>query len=192
MSSPAELLERGWARVVAWYDAADPLCPCRTQIAPLVASWRAYQASPDPSAVDAQISGLKTAIKIRQRYATDDDEAEADEAELLRAVNSAQRTSSSSTPSPAKGDGVELAIGVGVLAALAAGVAVIGYVAGRRSRSPAPSSSPAPAPATCPCSPASFDPEAIARSLTGDQRAELRNVLNRALRSWAAEYRALI
>lgn len=109
------LLSQAWAPILAWFPTADATCPCKTQVAPLVESWRAYAkahesyncaratyedgtpypstpgptgtAPPrelrpggvcDPAQLRAQWDGLKTAIKLRQRYAPADDDATSD------------------------------------------------------------------------------------------------------------------
>lgn len=52
---PLAALADRWAPVLAWYDAADPLCPCRTHVARFVASWRRFIREPfdasDPRAL---------------------------------------------------------------------------------------------------------------------------------------------
>lgn len=55
---PIESLAARWAPVLEWYDAADPLCPCRTHVACFVAAWRKFCRAPFDPADRAAVAGL--------------------------------------------------------------------------------------------------------------------------------------
>jgi hypothetical protein len=78
---PFEALQQAWAPILAWYDTAAPLCPCRTHVAKFVSSWRYFEPAwlageQNPNALAEQWVGYLTARALWKQLVPDADELE--------------------------------------------------------------------------------------------------------------------
>lgn len=89
-----EALSIAWAPYVAWYANADPLCPCKTKVEPFLRDWLGYVDDWNAGAVPEgdvmrdlahQAEGLKSAIRLVQRFSSDDPEPGVDRPALSEA-----------------------------------------------------------------------------------------------------------
>lgn len=66
-------LSRAWDSVVAWNAGADPLCPCKSLVAPHLQDWLNFRAdwlagAPDGAGLDEQTKSLRDAVATINQY----------------------------------------------------------------------------------------------------------------------------